>query len=541
MGGRAIMTVPATMPGMDHPAAPATTTYDEVPYESHPFAQTHPDRLATLARLMGLQPPPVARCRVLELGCAAGGNLLPMAVALPQAQFVGVDLSAVQIAQGQRAVDALGLTNVQLHAMSITEVDASFGEFDYILSHGVYSWVPDAVQQAILRVSADRLHSDGVAYVSYNTLPGWRMRGMVRDLMRYHAMPFADPTQRVAQARAILGFLANAVPAQGNAYGILLHGELQALAGAVDHYILHEHLEDTNEPVYFHEFAARAARQGLQYLGEADFSAMLAANFEPEVAQTLLRIAPDLIRQEQFMDFLRNRTFRQTLLVHEGAAPQRHVTPERLQGLWVASALQPAQAGAPAAGIAVTFRATDGGTLTTPNAVTQAAIALLGAQWPVALAFDDLLQRAVARLQQLGIAGDMDGLSAREVLGSDMLQCQTAGLVELRTRACDFTLEPGACPLASPLARWQASQGLATVTSLRHERVAVDAQSARLLQLLDGRHDRNAVCRQLMGGAAGVRGLAPLPPAAVPRATREAVDRAIEQMARAALLMREPA
>jgi len=525
------------MYGMDHLPDHTTTTYDQVPYASHPFAQTHPHRLATLAWLMGLQPPPVARCRVLELGCAAGGNLLPMAVALPQAQFVGVDLSAVQVAQGQRAVDALGLTNVRLHTMSNTEFDARFGEFDYIRSHGVYSWVPDAVQQAILRVSAERLHPDGVAYVSYNTLPGWRMRGMVRDLMRYHAMPFADPSQRVAQARAILGFLASAVPAQGDAYGILLHGELQALAGAADHYILHEHLEDTNEPLYFHEFAARAARQGLQYLGEADFSAMMTSNFAPEVAQTLLRIAPDLIRQEQFMDFLRNRTFRQTLLVREGAAPQRQVTPERVQGLWVASALQPVQAGGPAAGVAATFRAPDGGTLTTPNPVTQTAVALLGAQWPAALAFDDLLQRAEAQLQHLGIAADLDGLGAREVLGSDLLQCQTAGLVELRTRACDFALEPGARPLASPLARWQAAQGMASVTSLRHERVAVDAQSALLLQLLDGRHDRDSVCRQLMGSAAGVRGLAPLRPAAVPRATREAVDRAINQMARAALLL----
>ena len=71
------------------------TSYDEVPYESFPFPQTHPDHLATLGRLFAIQPPPLERCRVLELGCASGGNLIPMAVAMPQAEFFGVDLSAI--------------------------------------------------------------------------------------------------------------------------------------------------------------------------------------------------------------------------------------------------------------------------------------------------------------------------------------------------------------------------------------------------------------------------------------------------------------
>ena len=233
------------------------SAYDAVPYDSLPFAQTHPDRLATLAHLFGLQPPPLANCRVLELGCASGGNLIPMAVAMPGAQFVGVDLSSVQVAQGQALIDALGLRNIRLLPCSITDVDAALGHFDYIIAHGVYSWVPSPVQEKILSICAEQLSPGGVAYVSYNTLPGWRMRGMVRDLMRYHAMPFADPGQRVAQARGIVDFLAQWVPVQDNAYGMLLQQELQTLRGAPDHYVLHEHLEDINEPLYFHQFAQR--------------------------------------------------------------------------------------------------------------------------------------------------------------------------------------------------------------------------------------------------------------------------------------------
>lgn len=522
---------------MDHADSAPRSSYDAVPYESFPFPQTHPDRLATVARLLGLQAPPVPRCRVLELGCAGGGNLVPMAVALPDAQFVGVDLSAVQVAQGQRLIETLGLRNVSLHAASITDLGADLGEFDYILCHGVYSWVPDAVQQAILRVCKERLAAAGVAYVSYNTLPGWRMRGMVRDLMRYHAMPFDDPAQRVAQARAILDFLARSVRTENDAYGMLLQSELKGLQGAADYYILHEHLEDINEPIYFHEFAARAARQGLLYLGEADFSAMLTSNFAPEVNDTLRRIAPDLIRQEQYMDFLRNRTFRQTLLVHDGAPVQRSVVPARVRDLWIASPLRPVQEQPDlAADVAQSYRAPDGGTLTTPNAVTKAAMGLLAERWPAATAFGDLLRDALARLRPLDVRAAAPGLGADETLASDLLQCQAAGLVELRTRLSDFVVAPGRRPVASALARWQARQGLPGVTSLRHETVAIDPTVARLLPLLDGSRDRSAICRSVAGWAAGHPAAATLPGPALARRVADQVDRTLENLARAALL-----
>lgn len=129
-----------------------STTYDEIVYPSYPYAQSHPSHLATVARLFGLRSPDLARCRVLELGCAGGGNLLPMAVRYPDATFVGIDLSARQVELGRKAIQTLGLTNLDLRAASITDVTADWGTFDYILCHGVYSWVPDAVQDKILDI-----------------------------------------------------------------------------------------------------------------------------------------------------------------------------------------------------------------------------------------------------------------------------------------------------------------------------------------------------------------------------------------------------
>src|SRR4051794_8482790 len=137
------------------------TSYDEVPYHSRPIYPTHPDCIATVGALMGVPVVPLTRCRVLEIGCAAGGNLLPMALQLPEARFVGLDLSTRQIEEGEATRRALGIDNARLLAMSLTDLDASFGQFDYILCHGVFSWVPRPVQERILEICRAHLSPNG--------------------------------------------------------------------------------------------------------------------------------------------------------------------------------------------------------------------------------------------------------------------------------------------------------------------------------------------------------------------------------------------
>ena len=316
------------------------TSYDVIPYESAAFPQTHPDRLATLARLFGVEAPAVDQCRVLELGAARGDNIIPMAYSLPESQFIGVDLSTRQVAEGNANIEAHGLSNVELRYLSIADIGEDFGLFDYIICHGVYSWVPDAVRDRILAVCRSHLVPNGVAYISYNTYPGWHMRGLIREMMRYHASQFEGPQLQIQQARALLDFLAQSVPPQ-NAYGMLLTGELEGLRRQADSYLFHEHLEEVNSPVYFYQFAQQAAAHGLQFLAEADFSTMLASNFPPQVRETLKRIAPDLVRMEQYMDFVRNRTFRQTLLVHGEQVLNRNLSHEHVRRFYIASAAKP--------------------------------------------------------------------------------------------------------------------------------------------------------------------------------------------------------
>src|SRR5712692_4297077 len=147
-------------------------TYDEIPYPNLSHVQSHPDALATLATLLGLAPAPIDRCRVLEIGCATGGNLIPMALSLPGSSFLGIDSSARQIEMGQAAVAAVGLGNVQLRQMDIRQVTPELGEFDYIIAHGVFSWVPKDVRDQLLTICKQNLAPNGVAFVSYNVYPG---------------------------------------------------------------------------------------------------------------------------------------------------------------------------------------------------------------------------------------------------------------------------------------------------------------------------------------------------------------------------------
>ncbi len=247
--------------------------------------------------------------------------------------------------------------------------------------------------------------------------------------------------------------------------------------------------------MYFHQFAAAARRHGLQYLAEADFSSMLLSNFAPQVAETLRRIGHDIIRLEQYMDFVRSRMFRQTLLVHEGVAIQRKLDAQRMKGFYLASLAQPVDAPVSlAAGSTATFRAPHGATLTTGNPVTKAAMLLLAERWPLGFAFADLLAASRTRLQEgTGAAADAATLARDEAqLANEMMQCYGVGVIELRVRGPNLCVTLSARPVASPLARLQVEHDR-PLTNLRHEPVLLDEANRQVLRLLDGTRDRDAL------------------------------------------------
>lgn len=518
--------------------------YDTLPYDSRAFPQAHPNHLAALARVFGLASPRVDTCRILELGCASGGNLIPLAVQFPDASHLGVDLSARQIEDGQATIAQLGLANIELRHASIGDVDASWGTFDYVIAHGVYSWVPDAVQDKLLAICKENLAPNGVAYVSYNTYPGWRMRGMIRDAMRYHAQQFTNPTQQVSQARALIDFLAQNVPVENNPFGMLLKQELEDMRRRGDAYLAHEHLEVVNEPIYFHQFMERAAAKGLQYLAESEFATMVPTNFPPQVAETLRLIAPDVIRMEQYMDFLRNRPFRQTLLVHDTVRLNRNLNFASMAGLYFDS---PARRLGPETDLNSAepekFQAPSGTVLTTPAPITKAAMMLLNEAWPQSIRFEDLCRDARIRLQGLPSAPKAPPPPAADaqMLGADLLQCFAANLAFPRTLPFRFAAQPGLRPRAGALARLLAARSPQMI-NLRNEPVVMDEFSRQIIQRLDGEHDRDALVAELAELArTGVLVIrqdagAPTDPAGVRDFLGKAVDQTLLQLAKVAML-----
>jgi methyltransferase-like protein/SAM-dependent methyltransferase len=531
----------------------ALISYDQVPYPSLSYTQTHPDRLATVATLLGMHPPPINRCRVLELGSASGGNLIPMAYGLPESTFLGIDNSAQQIVEGEAMIETLRLENVALRHMDILDVDASLGQFDYIIAHGVFSWVPRPVQEKILEICAQNLAPDGVAYVSYNAYPGWHMLGIIRDMMLYHTRELTDPEERATQARALLDFLAESVPAENSAYGSFLNTYVQLLQGELkgahqrgNAFLLHDELEEVNEPIYFHQFAGRAAQHGLQYLGEAEFRTMMDRNFPAQVSEKLREMSASLIELEQYMDFVRNRTFRQTLLCHQDVALSYTLKPEQLGAFYVASRTRPADPEPDVLSTTVVqFRASDGAVLSTDHPVTKAAMLYLAEIWPQAVSFDDLLSAARARLERMagGPAGAQETDPSRDapVLGTNLLKAFTysGNLAELRVHAPRrMVLDVSERPIASPVARLQA-QSSTKVTNLRHERVNLSELERYLLVHMDGSRDLPALVESLEAGPlAARRDGQPVQDAGSPAETlAQEVEGRVRGLGRAALLV----
>lgn len=477
---------------------PANPAYDQVPYESYPFPQSHPDRLATMGRMFGVNAAPIDKCRVLELGCASGGNLVPVAYAFPNSEFVGVDLSQAQVAVGQKMIDGTGLKNVQLKHMSISDIDESLGQFDYIICHGVYSWVPNEVQESILRVIEKNLKDDGIAYVSYNIYPGWHFRGMIRDMMLYHVSQFSDPPTKAAQARALLDFLSQSVPKDGNAFGSMLKDEVELLKNQKDYYLLHDHLEELNEPVYFHEFTRRAASHGLQFLSEIDLGTMLTSQFSQNVMETLNRISNEIVRTEQYMDFIRNRTFRQTLLCKSNIQLNRNLSGRNIMQFYICCNARPSSENMDAKSFnAESFALPNGITLTTQNPLVKAALHHLGQIFPQSISFEDLYTVASSRLASVSIKDAATVEREKDTLAADLLTLYSRNLLILRSCRLPFTVEISDRPHVSDIGRYLAKNGF-ILTNITHDAVTTDVLGQHIMELCDGTLTQEEVLTSLV-------------------------------------------
>lgn len=460
------------------PVQTSSDSYNEVPYPGGAFRNTHPCHLGMIAHLLNLHPTTPQRCRVLELGCSMGANLIPMAAGLPNSEFVGVDFAEKQIEVAQKSVDALGLQNVRVETKSILDIDDSFGTFDYIICHGVYSWVAPDVQEKILQIGAENLSENGIMCVSYNTYPGWHFRGVVREMMRYHTENIASPAQKVIQARGLMKFLEDHSRSKLEAYTTLLKEEAEMLAKSDNSYLYHEHLEEVNEPLYFHQFVKRVDQAGLRYLADAAFQTMIAQQFDDEAAE-ILRNAP-LLRREQYMDFLRNRMFRSSLICHQSQSPNYNVDATNLLGLHV-GLRNPLRAVSEQGETVVWENAS--GRMTTEFPLTS-IFRRLSNSFPRLTRVDDLLS-------------DTTDNRVRQTALDALLIGFVRGMFTLTLDPPDFALELNEKPKSSIYARFQASSGAAKVTNLMHIDCVLQPQQRFIIEHLDGSRTLDEVAELL--------------------------------------------
>ncbi len=453
---------------------------------------------------------------MLELGCGDGGNLLSLAQALPGAQLVGIDAAAGAIERGRKLARDAGLENVELHCLDLEALPegdelGEGGGFDYILSHGVYSWIPPRVRVALLAGVRRHLAPMGVAYVSYNAYPGSYLRDMARDILGYHVRAIDDPQAKLAAAQELMRtIVAIDTPSP---YAVVLREHMERMLRYSTALLFHDDLAEISTPFYFHEFVEHAEQHRLAFLAEADLFESQMRDVPASAEQLMAGLPDDVVVREQYLDFFKNRMFRQTLLCHADAPVTRALDDAEIEGFAVYSAVREEEGGADQksghgqeSGSGTTFTTPEGYTITSSEPLVQGAMRALAETWPQALDFEELLEHALRAAGGPPEGGEnaspTDGQAWTELvrarLRTVLLQAYLARIVMLQGCAPPLVSRASERPLASPLARAQCAAGAAAVSSLLHANVRLEGElEARVLVLLDGTRDRVAMLREL--------------------------------------------
>ena len=503
------------------PAAtdPSEFDYDRVPYPGSADWETHPRHLEAIALLSGMQPADLSACRVLEIGCASGRNLLPMACEFPGSQFIGIDLAGEQIQQATAIARQSRLENAEFRHASLNDIDQSWGEFDYILCLGVFSWVPPETQDQILSVIGSHLALQGVGVISYKTYPGWYQLDVLRDALRMAADETEAPAQRIKKARDYLAFLANAVH-EDSPNGRLYRNEHAYLSDASDHYLFHDYLADNSYPIYFRDFHRQVFANKLQYLGELNFTFNALPTDNPKSTAFLTTLP--WVERYQALDFLNNRSYRKSLLCHDDVQVNSQLQLANFHGLQVSLREIPQPTEFPIATTEPQSFVYDSGRFAVAAPFGKAALRFLMDVYPRSVPIRDLCQGANQLLPPECAQMRADGERGEQLLSAAMLDALQAGLVKACRHAPAFAEAITDKPLASPLVRTMASQGRGVVNHV-HQNIRLSHDAAALLTQLDGTRDRDALLRALPIGAESL-------------ADRQRLDQALAELRDNALL-----
>ncbi|MEP6668161.1 MAG: class I SAM-dependent methyltransferase [Chthoniobacter sp.] len=444
------------------------TAFDALPYRHGAIPETHPARVGAIARLLGMEAAAPDDCRVLELGMAEGMNLLPLAERLPTSTFVGVDFSPVHVAAAAQARAAAAIDNARFVCADLRDYTPEAGAFDYVIAHGVYSWVPPEVRERLLALCAQALAPDGIAYVSYNVFPGWGLLGGLREMLRAEMGNVADP---VAHAAKLLAALERAFTGQPGPYAALMREAIAEMRAKPPEMLFHDELELVNTPVTFLDFIAHTARHDLHYLAEAHFPSMPAEHLPPAARAALAEMAPDFFRTQHFLDLVGNRRFRSSLLTRHAPAAARVLDPAIIPQCAVGLHLQPVDGVIDLSpGRPLQLRGRHDFLMSVSAPAHKAFFAALCEVAPARVPFAAALRRATGLLHQSGF----DETPEAGPLSEGLARLFAVDQCDLLLTGGGDWLDLSPAPAPSALMRYQAREGR-QVTNRWHEPVTLDA------------------------------------------------------------------
>jgi SAM-dependent methyltransferase len=472
-----------------------------MPYATFALRVADPNRLAAIARLYGVNVPSPSEASVLEIGCGTGVNLIHIAERYPKSRCIGVDISERHISEGQKIASGSGCSNVELRCGDIRSAALGHGEFDYIICHGVYSWVAPSVRHELLSAISSSLSEHGVAFLSYNVLPGWRQRGILRDIMQtgaaHRALLSGDesPENRLDGAMELLRLVAERRKGEGDLYGGYIREGLDRFQNAHPSYLFHEYLEEFNEPFLFSTFMHTVELHGLQFLSEANPATMSVDDLGEKVVAYIDGLGTDVVAREQCIDVFRNRMFRETILCSSSHELKRDLKASVFTSLHFVSDFR---AGGDEGKEALFKEVLTGRVVRTPKDEHSVLLGMIGESGYAGLSFVDLVAKFRA-----AFAGQYD---ERAVMHG-LVRLWRWGLLDVALERVPIRTAIAGEARVSRLARCQASSGERSVTSLQHRSCEVSEVEREIVSGSDGSRDLRDIARSSAANEEAVKRL----------------------------------
>lgn len=477
--------------------------YNQVPFTSFPSPDRHPQRLAVLGELFGLPKKQFGSGRILDLGCSDGSNLIAIAIAYPNMTCVGVDIATQQIATGKEAIKALNLSNLELLDMDLANLTANFEPFDYVICHGVFSWISEQEQDRLLSTIKKVLAPDGLAYLSYNCMPGWQIRDTLRLLLLEQTASIIDSQVKIETAKELMKWLLETLCDDYSPYAQSLKNELENVKHHSDSYVLHELLNPHASGIHFSDLLQKLTKHQLRFICEARFSRTLYHRLAKEDVSSEKYLSSDSTQKRQlqiesFLSYIYPTALRRSVICHAEQALIEKPNSAKISSFLLASSLLPAATPDLERSIPDEYANPQGFMVEVKDPLFKTALAIMAAAWPQTISFTKLVSEL-----RLSPHRNRSKEEIEQSLIEFLFDFYCKDLIELYTTALPFSLSVTDKPIVSPLARRQL-QTQNWSTNLRHEYVVLNELERSLAKLCDGRRTRSEIAsalhQEMIGG-----------------------------------------